>query len=177
MTDSEPKRPASSLKADDSARAFDILQATSLGVPPPKPAMWQGWGRGNAGYWLWDSQPDEKTCDYTEAQLFAAAAICAAEFEVSRSFPEENARGLVFKLVEAANGQIEGYWRGYQLGAISFIYEAATAYGVSLNRNVVGHYGRGMSFEAGPRCAIQAYNDIRSFPSSLHSLARKIGDW
>ena len=56
-----------------------------------------------------------------------AATICAAEFEVSRSFPKETAFQRVFKLMEVANGQIASHWSGSQPGAISFIYEDTTA--------------------------------------------------
>ena len=103
--------------------------------------------------------------------------MCAAEFEVPRSFPTEVAYELIFKLLEAANEQVAGRWRGSQLGVTSFVYEAAAAYGVSFDGDFVCHEGWGMCYRALSQRAIQAYNDIRSFPSSLHLLARKMGDW
>ena len=58
--------------------------------------MLQSGGHGNASCWLWASQPDGKTFDYTEAKLLVGATTCAAEFEVSRSFLGECAYELVF---------------------------------------------------------------------------------
>ena len=94
-----------------------------------------------------------------------------------RSFPTEVAYELIFKLLEAANEQVAGRWRGSQLGVTSFVYEAAAAYGVSFDGDFVCHEGWGMCYRALSQRAIQAYNDIRSFPSSLHFLAWKIGAW
>ena len=96
LTKSEPKRLVRSLKTEDSAQAFDIPQAISLDVPPPKAAMLRSWVHGDASSWLRASQPDEETFDYAEAQLLAAATFCAAEFEVSWSFPKETAYEFVF---------------------------------------------------------------------------------
>ena len=81
MTDSETKPLARSLKAGDSAQAFDVLRAISLGVPPPKPAALQSLGHVNASYWWRASQPNAQTFDYTDAQHIAAATFRAAHFQ------------------------------------------------------------------------------------------------
>ena len=164
-------------RADDSARAFDLIQAISLEAPPPSPATLQGWDHGNASYWLRASQPDYKALDYNEAKLIVASTICAAEFGVSRSFPKETVYEPVSQLFEAANEQILSLWRGSELRANGSIYEAAAACGVTFHGVSARHAGWGVGSAACPRRAPQAYTDVRIFPSALHLLARKLGAW
>ena len=102
----EPKRLVSSARAAASAQAFDILRACSLDAPLFSPDMLQRWDHANASFWLSASEAHGKAFDYNEAELAAAATVRAAEFEVSRRFAEESAHELIFKMLEAANGQI-----------------------------------------------------------------------
>ena len=140
-SDIELERLVRSARAVHSAQAFDILQAISFGAPPLSPAMLRSWDHASARYWVRASRPYDKTFDCNEAKFVAAATICVAEFELPRSFAEETAYELILKMAEAANEQILGFWRGGQLGPISFIYEAATAHGVSLCGVLVRHDG------------------------------------
>ena len=39
----------------------------------------------------------------------------------------------IFKMIIDANDQVAGLWRGGQIGAMSFLYEAATGKGVALD--------------------------------------------
>ena len=80
------KRLARSARATDLAQALDLPQAIALGAPPITPAVLHDWDHGGACYWFWTSEARDENSDYNEAELAAAATVCAAEFEVSRSF-------------------------------------------------------------------------------------------
>ena len=85
--------------------------------------------------------------------------------------------GHIFKTIVAANDQVVGHWRGEQLGAISFPYEAATTNSVIFECNSIHHQDWGLSREGSTQRIVQAITDVRSFFPSSHLLACKLGDW
>ena len=75
----------------------------------------------------------------------------------------------------AANDQVAGYWRGGQLGVMSYLSEDATANGVTFDGAAALREGRGINAGASSLRVIQATDDIRRFPLSLHLFARELG--
>ena len=75
------------------------------------------------------------------------------------------------------NPQVLGYWLGRLRDLISFAAEAATAYGVVSDGSTVKQKGWGLRPKADLSRFLRAFQDLRSFQSSLRLLPYKIGAW
>ena len=96
---------------------------------------------------------------------------------MSRGHTYEALELSIFKVLIAANGQVAGYWGGRRLGAISFLAEAGKAQRLKFDGTLATQNGRGLYPEAARQRLIQAFYDLRYFPSSLHLLAYRSGAW
>ena len=110
-------------------------------------------------------------------QLITAATIIGAELQVSRNFSYAATQPRILKLVTMANTQVLGYWGGRLLGLVSFVATAAKAYGAKFDGSSVKRDGWGLHHAAGQTRILEAFQDLRKSPSSLHLLAYKIGAW
>ena len=135
------------------------------------------WDHANARKWLWESNPDPTSFSFNKRQLIIAATYILAELEVSRNLSYLNTQPHIFKLVTMANSQVIGYWGGRLRGLVSFASEAALAYGGVFEDGIARHPGWGLYPQADQTRILQAYHDLRSFRSSLHLFAYKIGAW
>ena len=122
--DRELRRLAISTEPADSQQAVAILQSEASAAPE-KAHIAPCWGRPNASYWLLHTSADSQAFVYSEDDLYIAVALCAAELQVSREALMPDLELHVFGLVTAANKLITGWWKGRQLGLVSFLAAAA----------------------------------------------------
>ena len=66
---------------------------------------------------------------------------------------------------------------GRLLGLVSFVATAAEAYGATFDGSSAKRDRWGLRRGAGQFRILEAFRDLRVFPSSLHLLAYKIGAW
>ena len=135
------------------------------------------WAHSKAEQWLWKADVDQDSYKYTKAQLMIATAIVGAELQVSRNYSFTTLQPHIFKLMVAANKKLVGYWQGRLRGLVSFVAEAARANGVTYNGSCVSHSSWGLYHGASDERILQAFQDLRTFQSSLHFVAYKIGAW
>ena len=135
------------------------------------------WGHSNAEYWLWVTNVDDDSFKYDKEQLITAATIIGAELQVSRNFSYTAIQPHIWKLVTMANTQVLGFWGGRLLGLISFVATAAKAYGTEFDGSVAKRDSWGLHQGADHTRILEAFQDSKKFPSSLHLSAYKIGAW
>ena len=82
-----------------------------------------------------------------------------------------------YEICIATNYRVTGWREGRQLGLISFLAEAGKAYEATIANTLVAHTGWGL-FPGAPQARISAaFQDVRSFRSSVHAPAYKVGAW
>ena len=72
----------------------------------------------------WQPGANREAFIFDADELFVAATLAAAEFQVARSFDAAIAENYLFKVSTSAGAQITGRRRGHQLGLISFLVPA-----------------------------------------------------
>ena len=168
---------ARSSDADAMAATQESLREIAKANKPEAQPDIATWDHSNAEYWLWVTNVDDDSCKYDEEQLVTAATIIGAELQVSRNFSYAATQPHILKLVTMANTQVLGYWGGRLHGLISFVATAAKAYGANFDGSAVKRDSWGLRHGAGQTRILEAFQDLRKFPSSLHLLAYKIGAW
>ena len=153
------------------------LREMANAAPPASMMYVADWDHANARKWLWEMDPDPASLVYDKHELIIAATYITAELEVSRNLSYLTIMPHIFELVKMANFQVFGYWGGRLRGLVSFVAEAAVTYGAVFEDGIVRHPGWGLYPGADRTRILQAYQDLRSFRSSLHLFAYKIGAW
>ena len=138
IQNAELQAPARSVEAEDGHQAFGFLRAFA-GVASPDVARTTDRGRSNATHWLRNTEADEKPCQYANEQLLRAAALRAAQFQISRMFALRSIERRLSKVFVAANTQLAGWRRGRQIGLISLIFEATEINGADFDGTRVTH--------------------------------------
>ena len=90
------KRRACSLHAADAAEAFDLARASFIEAPWASFDIVHGWDHGGASYGFRASEAHRGISDSNEVEPLIAATVCAAEIEVSRSYPSHLAEEHIF---------------------------------------------------------------------------------
>ena len=105
-----------------------------------------------------------------------AATFVAAEFRVSRSRKHHFLGADISRIRAAANAQVADWWRGRQLGLISFLASAAAHNGLHLDCFLVDQKGLGLRRGDSTACHIQAFEDVLllHFRHTLTSLGPRI---
>ena len=162
--------------ADLDAAQLCLREMANASLPIPSIYV-ADWDYANARKWLWETTSEPTSRGFDKRQLIIAATYIFAELEVSRNLSYLTIMPHIFKLATMANSQVVGYWGGRLRGLISFVAEAAVAYGAVFEDGLVRHPGWGLYPGADQTRILQAYHDLRSFRSSLHLFAYKIGAW
>ena len=174
--DVELRRLVNSTDPIDACQAMAILQAEANGVPE-KELICPLWGHQNASHHLLRTEATDDAFSYSEEDLYISAVFCAAELQVSRKAEMHELELHIFNLVTSANKLITGWWKGKQLGLISFWATAARHHGALFAPNGVSHKAWGLEPKAKLEDLVRAVRDVNEFPSSLHLAAWKLGAW
>ena len=174
--DVELRRLVNSNDPTDACQAMAILQAEANGMPE-KELISPYWDHQNASYQLLHTVAASDAFSYSEEDLYISAVFCAAELQVSRKAEMHELELHIFNLVTSANKLITGWWKGKQLGLISFWATAARHHGAIFAPNGVSHKAWGLDPNAKLEDLVRAVRDIDQFPSSLHLTAWKLGAW
>ena len=135
------------------------------------------WGHRNAEYSLWNVEADNDSYRYNPEQPATTFTLATAESSFTRAYSQRLGGLHIFEISIATNYRVAGYWEGRQLGLISFLAEAGKAFGVTIKNKFVAHTGWGV-FPGAPQARISAaFQDVRSFRSSVHAPAYKVGAW
>ena len=174
--DVELRRLVNSPDSSDACQAMAILQAEANAVPE-KELICPLWDHQNASYHLLCTEATDDAFSYSEEDLKISAVFCAAELQVSRKADMRELELHIFNLLTAANKLITGWWKGKQLGLISFWATAARHNGAIFAQNGVSHKAWGLDPTSKLEDLVRAVKDVNQFPSSLHLTAWKLGAW
>ena len=162
---------ARSSDADAMAATQESLREIAKANRPEAQTDISTWDHSDAEYWLRATNVDADSSKYDKEQLITAASIIGAVLQVSRNFSYATIQPRVSKLVTMANTQVLGFWGGRLLGLVSFVATAAKAYGANFDGSSVKRDSWGLQHGAGQTRILEAFQDLRQFPSSLHLLA------
>ena len=174
--DAELQAFARAVKADGGHQGFELLRFIA-DVASPNVVHTTYCGRSNATHSLRNAEAGKKPFEYADEHPLRAAALCAAQFQISRKPEPSSIEEYLLKALIAAGTRPAGCRRGGQLGLISFISESAKFNGADFDGTFVTHQGWGIFPGASAQRLNQALNDVRSSPPSLQLLAYDIGAW
>ena len=119
---------ARSPKAGDNQKALEKLKDIR-NPASPNAVLGTDWDHSNARHWIWNADAEGGASAYDEEQPLRAPAVCAAKFPVLRSSDQSLMEEYLYEVLIAADIQLAGWWRGRQLGLISFLASAAEFHG------------------------------------------------